>query len=32
MTLQAINPILESDQLDQTHDFYTQILGFECEV
>lgn len=32
MTLLAINPILESDQLDLTYDFYTQILGFTCEA
>ncbi|MBX2823177.1 MAG: VOC family protein [Gammaproteobacteria bacterium] len=32
MALLAINPILESEQLDQTHDFYTGTLGFTAEV
>jgi len=32
MALLAVNPILESANLDQTHDFYTGTLGFSAEA
>jgi len=32
MMLKGIAPILTTEKLDETIDFYTKVLGFECDV